>query len=590
MRWLRIVLIVVAVACFAVALSYPIRYRMAQESNNSDMEKLSALRAKGQETAAEATAAPGTADAKPGRTAETGAAGTEAAPDEQEAPAPQMTLADEIEETPPPVEAAEGREPASTDAETARAGATDATPPPVGAGEGGRSVPDKPDVASDDAEAPRPAETREGEGPATIDPGPAQAEGSAETTPPVGQREDAPRAADIPDDAQALSTADIPDGEQGSSVTDIPDGARHSLPAATREDAPTAATDPGSPQTDGSAATPPTEGPEGGLPAATDPGTPQTGGGGQPEPPVDARESDAPEWTDEPAEAGADVPDAPRSEPTPQPEPTPVPGPTPTPDVMDLIMGFPGTPEPAPKATPRPDATEAAPVITVEPSPTPNRRVHTGALPYPLLEKVTLDPDAILPELREIYDLNHDLVGWINIPDTVIDYPVVQVKDSDFYLTHDFYKEENVNGQIILDTLCDPYTPSYNLVISGHHMKNGSMFGDLPKYASKSYWASHPFLEFDTLMARKKYVIFAAFYSADYDEDEEGFRYNADIQYRLDAELWLDEVRQNQLYDTEIDAAFGDEFITLTTCNRARRRDGRFVVVCRKIREGETFE
>jgi sortase B len=58
----------------------------------------------------------------------------------------------------------------------------------------------------------------------------------------------------------------------------------------------------------------------------------------------------------------------------------------------------------------------------------------------------------------------------------------------------------------------------------------------------------------------------------------------------MDFEPWMEEIRQNQLYDTEIDAVFGDEFITLTTCNRARHRNGRFVVVCRKIREGEIFE
>ena len=290
---------------------------------------------------------------------------------------------------------------------------------------------------------------------------------------------------------------------------------------------------------------------------------------------------------------GATEPPAgPTPEPTPEPTPTPVPGPTPGEiellDVLYLIERPPLKLAPVKAAivsTPTPVPT-ASPV----PSPTPDRSIRTDALPYPYKEKVLLDEEKILPELREIYDLNHDLVGWIYIPDTVVDYPVVQTEDSEFYLTHDFYGEENVNGQIILDTRCDPYTPSYNLVISGHHMNNGSMFGGLTQYSSRSYWEKHRFVSFDTLMARKEYVIFAAFYSADYDEDEEGFRYNADIQYRKEAEQWLAEIRENQLYDTEIDADFGDEFITLTTCTRTRRRDGRFVLVCRRIREGETFE
>jgi sortase B len=82
----------------------------------------------------------------------------------------------------------------------------------------------------------------------------------------------------------------------------------------------------------------------------------------------------------------------------------------------------------------------------------------------------------------------------------------------------------------------------------------------------------------------------AAFYSADYDEDEEGFRYNADIQYKIDADQWLEEIREEQLYDTGIDAEFGDEFITLTTCERSRHKEGRFVLILRKLREGETVE
>ena len=81
-----------------------------------------------------------------------------------------------------------------------------------------------------------------------------------------------------------------------------------------------------------------------------------------------------------------------------------------------------------------------------------------------------------------------------------------------------------------------------------------------------------------------------AFFSADYDVDEEGFRYNADVQYAQDAKQWLQEIKETQVYDTEIDAEFGDEFLTLTTCNRSRRRDGRFVLVCRRIRPGEVIE
>ena len=266
--------------------------------------------------------------------------------------------------------------------------------------------------------------------------------------------------------------------------------------------------------------------------------------------------------------------------------PEPTPEPTLEPNYWDLGKYYAATPSPSPT----PKVADAAEGPTVAPSPTPDRSIRKGPLPYALKEKVVLDKAAILPELREIYALNNDLVGWINIPDTVIDYPVVQAEDGDYYLSHDFFGEENINGQIILDVLCDPYTPSYNLVVSGHHMKNGSMFGGLPEYRNQRYWEAHKFLELDTLMERKHYILFACFYSADYDEDETGFRYNAIIDYKMDADHWLEEIAENQLYDTGIEREFGDEFITLTTCDRTRHHDGRFVVVGRRIREGETFE
>ena len=253
-----------------------------------------------------------------------------------------------------------------------------------------------------------------------------------------------------------------------------------------------------------------------------------------------------------------------------------------------------------PRGTQRPDGeveTSGAPMSSATPEPTPtptptptvNRYERTGALTYPEKEKVTLDMNRILPEFQEIYELNNDLVGWLTIPGIGLDSPVVQSDDSEFYLHHDFFGEKNANGQIILDTKCDPYTPSYNLVISGHNMRSGKMFGNMVNYMSKSFWEKNKLLEFDTLMERKLYVVIAAFFSADYDVDEEGFRYNADIQYSIDLKTWMRDIKANQIYDTGIETEFGDEFLTLTTCNKSRRTDGRFVVICRKVRDGEEF-
>ena len=459
MRLTRILLIIVAVVCFGVALSYPIRYRLAQNENNANMEELSALRAKTQQTETDADET--TAEGTP---ANEGASGVEA----------------------------------------------------DGSAEG-------------DADARRDAGDEDGIEEDTEDED-------------IEDEDDVPQMPKRPTLAPETGT----EAQSGPEGDEAPAGAN-----APRADGPKEVSAPGEPEAD------PQD-------AAPTPGEMEAGAG-----------------EDGNAEVVGTAAPTPEPTLTPAPEGTPVPNP----DLELLLLeGF-VTPSPTPRVTPVPQD-----YVTPEPSPTPVWDEYTGPLPYPMLDKIELDKSQMLPELREIYALNNDLVGWITIPGTVVDYPVVQCEDSDYYLEHDFYGNANINGQIILDTLCDPYTPSYNLILSGHHMKNGSMFGDLPEYRNKNYWEKHKLIEFDSLMFRKQYVVFACFYSADYDEDEEGFRYNADIQYNMEAKKWLREIEINQLYDTEIDVQFGDEFITLTTCNRARHRNGRFVVVARKVREGETIE
>ena len=84
---------------------------------------------------------------------------------------------------------------------------------------------------------------------------------------------------------------------------------------------------------------------------------------------------------------------------------------------------------------------------------------------------------------------NPDMVGWIKINDTVINYPVMQTKKiPDYYLNHDFYKNESVYGCPYVQANCDVDAPSDNVIIYAHHMNDGSMFAGLENYRSKDYW------------------------------------------------------------------------------------------------------
>jgi sortase B len=198
------------------------------------------------------------------------------------------------------------------------------------------------------------------------------------------------------------------------------------------------------------------------------------------------------------------------------------------------------------------------------------------------------DETKILAEYKPIYEKNHDMVGWLKIDGTPIDYPILQRVDEEYYLTHDFFQKKNANGQLILDAACDPYAPSLNLVISGHNMKSGKMFGNLQSYASERFARKHPFIEFDTLFRRGRYLVVTAFYTWDHEAREDGLRYNVDIRYSRQLGTFLDQLEPLKLYDTGAEIEFGDELLMLSTCSY-QTADGRFVVIARRIRPGEKY-
>lgn len=185
---------------------------------------------------------------------------------------------------------------------------------------------------------------------------------------------------------------------------------------------------------------------------------------------------------------------------------------------------------------------------------------------------------------REKYDAlfeqNNDFIGWIKIEDTNVNYPVMQTPNKpDFYLKRSFDKEYSNFGVPYLDEDCVP-GESNNYVIYGHHMKNETMFHDLCNYASKDFYDEHPTIKFDTMFGFGEYQIVAVFR---FDTNNDTFRYNqfTDMD-ELHFESFMNSVHLRQLYDTGVDAKYGDKLITLSTCEYTYT-NGRFVVVAKKI-------
>jgi sortase B len=193
-----------------------------------------------------------------------------------------------------------------------------------------------------------------------------------------------------------------------------------------------------------------------------------------------------------------------------------------------------------------------------------------------------------LEKYRALYQENGDLVGWLSIEGTDIDYSVMQREDDEYYLHHDFYGEESRYGCLYVKGQADVDTPGTNFIIYGHNMKDGSMFGDLDLYRKESFWQEHPRISFDTLYEERIYEIIAVFRSRVYQPEEDVFKYYQFYQAENQEEFsWFYEnIKELSLYDTGVTAAFGDTFLTLSTC-AYHVEDGRFVVVAKAIAAGE---
>lgn len=185
---------------------------------------------------------------------------------------------------------------------------------------------------------------------------------------------------------------------------------------------------------------------------------------------------------------------------------------------------------------------------------------------------------------KEIYDLNNDTVGWIEIPGTKVNYAVMQtsVENRDYYLDHDFYRNSSDFGSIYAREECDINRPSDNITLYGHHMKDGSMFAGLMAYQNKDYWEKNPMISFNTLYEYHTYKIFAVFKTSA--NLGEGFSYHQFIDAQNEAEFneFVSSCKQLAFYDTGITPVWGDKMICLSTCEYTLD-NGRFVVCAVRI-------
>ena len=188
-------------------------------------------------------------------------------------------------------------------------------------------------------------------------------------------------------------------------------------------------------------------------------------------------------------------------------------------------------------------------------------------------------------QVQELNNINEDIIGWLEIPDTNINFPILQGNDNEYYLTHTYEKEYSKDGSIFLDKDYDWTIPSSNLLIYGHNNKNGNMFQDLLKYEDENYYKEHSYIRFTTVDDDSQYEIISVFKSRVYYKSEQNvFRYYFFINAANEEEYnyYVEESKKASLYDTGKTAIYGEQLLTLSTCEYSQE-DGRFVIVAKKV-------
>jgi sortase B len=192
----------------------------------------------------------------------------------------------------------------------------------------------------------------------------------------------------------------------------------------------------------------------------------------------------------------------------------------------------------------------------------------------------------------ESFLANEDMAAWLYIPGTNIDYPVMWTpEDEEYYLNRGFDGSSNKNGCLILDTdsCLNPLTT--NLIIHGHNMKSGAMFGTLLNYEDTAFYDEHKEIILYTEECERRYEVLCVFRSQVYKKTDDVFKFYKFFQADTEEEFdyFYKNIMELAEYDTGVTAEFGDNFLTLSTC-AYHVQQGRFVVVAKEVETGDYYE
>ena len=188
----------------------------------------------------------------------------------------------------------------------------------------------------------------------------------------------------------------------------------------------------------------------------------------------------------------------------------------------------------------------------------------------PEAETYPAEPAEVQPQYRAAYNENNDLVGWIVIPNTTINQPVVQATDNDYYMRRNFYKEYERRGSVFMDYRNSIDTFNKNTIIYGHNYLDSTMFSDLENYKDIEFYKTAPVIEFNTIYQNYKWKVFAVFLTTASPELDNGYVFNYIYPFMTDDNFadFIAEVDKRSLYHTDVEVLPTDKILTLQTCTR----------------------
>ena len=189
----------------------------------------------------------------------------------------------------------------------------------------------------------------------------------------------------------------------------------------------------------------------------------------------------------------------------------------------------------------------------------------------------------VLPYYQKLHEQNSHFIGWLSIPGTNVNYPVMQTpQEPNYYLYRDFHQKDAPSGSLFASELSNVTKPSDVVIINGHRMKTGAMFGNFGRLLERDYLTDHSDVVFDTMVGRNEYKIWCVFTESVDTGSAYEFKYYNYSEFRDEADFksFVAQARANMnIENLDITPEYGDKILLLSTCEYSHD-NGRLVVVC----------